>query len=296
MILCVGNAAISQATVTITKTIESQDKSWEQISATLGDILCVKLVVCNPYGGPVLVVDNLGSACTYMAETCKLDGISLTPAVHNNKISLPVGPGEHEITYKFQVVQVEAYNMYINCEACICDPDSNPESKDSIRIQLCRYPGLFKWLWCSSHDPMALPLGENIVWVMDICVRNEFCFTMKDLVVTDNLAAEFEVDEWWWEVDDWWPTADMKMKIRTKGNSKKVTWTWTIGDLDPSQKSPLLKFLISTDLNPAGKQEFTSPGCYELNSGVVIKFKDPMTGNQLSAHTGPVFAVNVGTP
>ena len=47
-----------------------------------------------------------------------------------------------------------------------------------------------------------------------------------------------------------------------------------------------LIFEISTDLNPAGKQEYTSPGCYELNSGAVLKFT--YNGKKYSAHTLPI--------
>ena len=43
-----------------------------------------------------------------------------------------------------------------------------------------------------------------------------------------------------------------------------------------------------SDRNPAGKQEFTSSGVYEFNSGVVLKFKDAR-GKQQSFETGSVW-------
>lgn len=76
MILCIGNAAMGQSDpATITKTIGG----LHVISVELGEKLCVMLEVNNPYDEPVLVVDNLGSTLKYMAGTCTLDGVSLTP-------------------------------------------------------------------------------------------------------------------------------------------------------------------------------------------------------------------------
>ena len=121
---------------------------------------------------------------------------------------------------------------------------------------------------------------------MEIRVVNTFPFTIQDVVVKDNLAAELEVDGCLAETGE--------VVLKTRGKSAKVKLTWNIGDLSPGSGASLW-LTVSTDLNPSGKQEFTSPGCYELNSGSVVKFKDPLTGNQLSAHTGPVY-VHVGTP
>jgi len=246
----------------------------------------VKLVVDNPYDGPILVVDKLNSAFTYMDGSCTLDGVCMEPMVNSNKISFLVEPGCHEITFTVQVVQVEAYNIYINNVAEVYDPDCNVDGEDSVIIMLCRYK-IHKWLCSHTHpDIMPLPLGEKIGWLMEICVENTFLFTIQDVIVKNNLAAELEVDEHVVETG--------KVVMKTKGKSQKVKLKWTIGDLSPGSVSSLW-FYVSTDLNPVSKQEFTSPGCYELNSGSVVKFKDPLTGNQLSAHTGSVY-VFVGTP
>lgn len=293
VILCIGNAAPCQSIedgepvlediqATITKTVEGR----EQISAYLGDILCVKLVVENPYDVPILVVENLNNAFTYMNGSCMLDSTCVEPMANGNKLSFLIEPGCHEINFTFQVVQVEAYNMYISNVAEVCDPDCNVDDEDSVIIKLCRY-NIHKWLWSHTHPGiMPLPLGEEIGWLMEIRVVNTFPFTIQDVVVTDNLAAELEVDGYLAE------TGEVVMK--TQGKSEKVKLTWTIGDLSPVSGASLW-LTVSTDLNPSGKQEFTSPGCYELNSGSVVKFIDSLTGNQLSAHTGSVHVYVVGT-
>jgi len=286
MILCIGNAALGQITepvmddiqATITKTVQDS----EEISAYLGDILCVKLVVDNPYCGPVLVVDNLNSAFTYMDESCTLNGVCMKPMVNGSKISFLVEPGCHEINFTCQVVQVEAHNIYISNVAEVHDPDCNVDDEDSVIIKVCRYK-IHKWL-CSYTHPgiMPLPMREEIGWIMEIYVVNTFPFTIQNVVITDNLAAELKLD--------YYLPATTDVVTKTQGKSKKVKLKWTIGDLSPGS-SASLKLYVSTDLNPSGKQEFTSPGCYELNSGSVVKFIDSLTGNQLSAHTGSVKVV-----
>ncbi len=115
--------------------------------------------------------------------------------------------------------------------------------------------------------------------------------------VSANHPAEFDIDEsecpiapfgfddisgWGGEVTSW-----------TKGRSEKAFLAWFNID-SPSYTGSwpdtwaAIDFLIFTDLNPGGRQVFTSPGCTDINSGSVLKFTDPYTGNRLSAETGSI--------
>ena len=300
MILCVSDVALSQVgPATITKTVGVPP--LHMITVELGEKLCVKLEVNNPYSNPVLVDDNLGSALKYIAGTCMLDGASLMPTHSGNMISFLVEPGEHVITYEFQVVQVEASNTYIKNVAQVHNLEYNVEGEDALQITLSPYGGFFKWLSCRSYSDYpdylpALPLGEDIVFVMEVNIRNYFDFTMQSVEVRDDLPAEFEIDECWCETG--------KLAVTTKkGKAQKVSWTWAIGDLPPTAPPPheddeddgddgvSSKIWLSTALNPAGKQHFISPGEYDVAKAVVIKFTDPSTGNQLRANTGSVKVV-----
>jgi hypothetical protein len=60
------------------------------------------------------------------------------------------------------------------------------------------------------------------------------------------------------------------IRIFWTGNSCKVHFMWTIGDMT-ADETEVIYLVISTDLNPGGKQEFTSPGTYFLNSGATVK-------------------------
>jgi hypothetical protein len=54
------------------------------------------------------------------------------------------------------------------------------------------------------------------------------------------------------------------------GKSCKAHFEWIIGSMKENE-TKLAYIVISTDINPGGKQEFTSPGIYCLNSGATVK-------------------------
>jgi hypothetical protein len=54
------------------------------------------------------------------------------------------------------------------------------------------------------------------------------------------------------------------------GNSLKAHFMWRIGRMEAGESRTIF-LVISSDHNPGGKQEFTSPGEYLLNSGAVVK-------------------------
>ena len=63
-------------------------------------------------------------------------------------------------------------------------------------------------------------------------------------------------------------------KIMWTGNSCKVHFNWTIGPMEEGEIKEMY-LVISTDKNPAGHQEFTSPGITFLNSGATAKILSP---------------------
>lgn len=54
------------------------------------------------------------------------------------------------------------------------------------------------------------------------------------------------------------------------GNSCKAHFQWNIGPMD-AEETRTIYLVVSTDLNPAGHQEFTSTGITYLNSGATVK-------------------------
>lgn len=110
-------------------------------------------------------------------------------------------------------------------------------------------------------------VGENVVVLIAIAIRHTWTWSTEDwtdVVVTDRLAAE-------WEIDSIDHVGKGTVSWYTTGKSEKVHLTWYIGTLSPGELV-WLNFTISTDLNPAGRQEYTTQGVYELNSGPVLKW------------------------
>ncbi len=78
--------------------------------------------------------------------------------------------------------------------------------------------------------------------------------------------------------------------LTTQGNSNKEFLKWEVGTLGPGGTANLV-LMAQTDLNPAGHQEYTSPGTYEFNSGAVLKFL--VDGKQTSFETGSIMVTVV---
>lgn len=76
--------------------------------------------------------------------------------------------------------------------------------------------------------------------------------------------------------------------IMWTGNSVKVHFMWEIGAMEAGETETIW-LVVSTDTNPAGHQEYTSPGCYALNSGATVKAILARTGRQFSAETPSIW-------
>lgn len=76
--------------------------------------------------------------------------------------------------------------------------------------------------------------------------------------------------------------------IMWTGNSVKVHFMWEVGSMSAGETRKIW-LVVSTDTNPAGHQEYTSPGCYALNSGATVKAILASTGKQFSAETPSIW-------
>lgn len=110
-----------------------------------------------------------------------------------------------------------------------------------------------------------IEVGERIEFDIVIHTENYWEQTAENVRLYDRFGAELEVVSWYAE-----GTYDNDPEFTTKGNSHKVFLFWDIGTHEPGENATLY-LTMATDLNPAGRQEYTSPGTYELNSGAVVK-------------------------
>ncbi len=134
-----------------------------------------------------------------------------------------------------------------------------------------------------AQETLTIKEKTETQWAVVIDIVNTFSYTMEDVVITDRFGAEIEIDE-----PFPFSITHGTVSYSTKGKSEKVFLTWNIGDLLPNETARLI-LLVSTDLNPASKQEYSSPGVYELNSGATLKFIDPEQDVQLSAVTDSIY-------
>jgi hypothetical protein len=145
------------------------------------------------------------------------------------------------------------------------------------------------WACCEWKKPpytVSTTVGADPHWQMRITIAlpSYWGGPITDVTVKDRFGAEIEIDSLGAPThgDAWWDHGPGKGKKK----SGKVFLTWEIDELSPGETA-VLEFTISPGLNGAGKQCYTSCGCYELNSGAVLKFM--YGGKQYSVYSGPFY-------
>ena len=272
----------------------SADEAW------LGDHITTTLEVATATA--VTVVDTLPAELRYIPGTFMVDGVSATPTVVGQTISYPLTqPCAYTITFDAQVTSVEATLETVTNEATAGDASASAE------LAINPYEGFEKGFEIKYEDTMddVVEVGELVQWDMTITVPNNFAWAISNATLSDRLGGELgmagdevdnNLDEF--ELIDEGAVGDLgsaynkipgtaALDIKVRGKANKVQFKITGIDILSSESAEFL-LGIFTDKNPAGKQCYTSDGTYELNSGAVLKFIDPETGFQLSAHTPPI--------
>ena len=251
-------------------------------AAWLGDTVTYEITTWVPDGmGGGSVTDEIPDCLSYLIGTFTVLQGDVTNIKTNKEISYDVGEGETIIAFDtlYDSAPGDPEGEVVTNIASLEVRDTTYESPP-VTFTARKYCNFNKYV-TNMRDlgdgDLIIEVGEEIVWDFTITLYNSYSWTMKDVIVWDRFGAEIEVDE------EIFVEPDTTLKLTTKGKSEKVFLKWIIGDI-PSGATVTLKLLISTDLNPSGKQEYTSPGDYLLNSGGVMKFKNP-DDIQLSGHT-----------
>lgn len=112
---------------------------------------------------------------------------------------------------------------------------------------------------------------------------------MNGIVVNDSFGAELDIKS---SDHIYAPGVNPgKLDINFQGTMNKYSFTWYDFVLKPGEWAELI-FEVETGLNPAGKQEYTACGLYDLNSGGILRY---ITDNNpgYSERKGYVFKVDV---
>jgi len=131
-----------------------------------------------------------------------------------------------------------------------------------------------KWI-CGAGT--SIPMGSPVTWWIHFEITAYSA--MEQVVVTDNLGGELGI------VLPEYLITQGHTHVTYFGATQKVHLLWDVGNLNPGDHVELI-IEIYTDLNPGGQQEYTSPGCYALNSGATLKFY--YNGVKYSATTDPI--------
>ncbi len=121
-------------------------------------------------------------------------------------------------------------------------------------------------------------------WVLQITVANTGDSDVLDVVVHDVLPAELEL------IDFTITTGVLIYGPNGVGQVGSTSLTWNIGTM-AADEIHTLELVISTKPNPAGKQEFTSPGTYSLNDGAWVSGNDAITGEGSLVGPTPMITV-----
>lgn len=132
-----------------------------------------------------------------------------------------------------------------------------------------------------------VPVGEVASCRMTITVLNTHPVEIRGVTVSDNFGAEVAVTGI--------TVSQGNFSTFLTGASQKVHLDWNVGTV-PAGGSAVLECIATTKLNPSGRQEYTSPGVYQLNSGAKLIYT-PLGGSRCSADSGviQVTAVSAGT-
>ena len=282
------------------------DKELSQSEASLGDYITVTLNVTDGVAGQK-VVDTLPDPLKYINGTLNVTGGNATCVTSEGEINCTLAENAtYTITFDVQVTSTEAGNITVTNNATV--PVANISA--SAELLITPYEGFTKKVVnCTEADAYNVTIETDVDWWVELEVLNvpgDNITTMEDVVVKDRLGGDLEL----LEVNGAPVTQPANKKdsdtignvtVMWTGKTLKAHITWDVGDLDEGD-SANVTLLVSTDMNPGhgngknlkfpdGHQEYTEAGEHDLNSGAVLKFTDPDTGFQLSAHTPPITVV-----
>jgi PKD repeat protein len=182
--------------------------------------------------------------------------------------------GNYQIHYPNDGEQVLTGKYYIYPYPGKCEP---------AEIEIIERPGLIIEKEKIS-GPDEIPTHTYHEWELKITVSGASpTKSYENVVVYDVLPAELTLLEF--ELSQGTLTETKK----GKGKMGATHLLWDVGNLE-NEAELIIK--IATRKNPAGKQEFTSPGTYFLNEGAWLKYFDNSTQENIEkGPTDPILVI-----
>jgi PKD repeat protein len=160
----------------------------------------------------------------------------------------------------------------------VTDNDGARASDTALAVFVAPPSGKLELSKVKLSGPDSVPMFTRASWEMRIDVWNSGAVALADVAVTDTVPGEYGIVAMSYNAGS--------VSTRTTGKATHIDWS--VGELGPGASASLW-FTVATKLNPAGKQEFTSPGTYVLNPGASATAIDAATGSEVS--DGPTPAI-----
>jgi uncharacterized repeat protein (TIGR01451 family) len=129
-------------------------------------------------------------------------------------------------------------------------------SEDEIDVLASSFT-IRKTLTSASGTGSEIDTGEQWTFNMQVEVENNGPLALSNLMVKDPLPGDLQLDSSPYCASGLTPSGITTATAEAFGATNKCTITWEIGDLGGSE-SAQLGIAASTDLNPKGKQEYTT--------------------------------------
>lgn len=137
--------------------------------------------------------------------------------------------------------------------------------------------------------PRVVTTGTRAEWMFYFVVKNTSDEVMHDVVLADRFGAELDGADLY-DVSFTYTSPGWTFEQSTNTAGTQDRFRWWIDELAPLERG-LLVLTVSTKTNPAGKQEYTEPGTYTLNSGAVLKWTDSSGGHSETSEPIEITAV-----
>ena len=199
----------------------------------------------------------------------------------------------------------------------LMSPGGNPGGEGASCLRICKVAYCIddsEDLRFSKNPPYYV--GEKYYWWIRITVSADA--NVSDVVVYDRLGGEFMIEGvsfvaiekpgpynytfeygayesgggvsvtdgasvWTGSLDETGVTFDGFVVYWT-AFTLMANFEWDVGSMDEGDVEEVY-LTVSTDTDPGGRQEFTSPGTYFLNSGATVEGIVESTGKQISAES-----------
>jgi hypothetical protein len=241
------------------------------------------------------LTDDLPNEFSFVFHSATINGLPNDPVVNeimvppkHQQLEFDLGNGDQNITYEVRINRAYATDTMVSNEVTVeiqlpYFPSLSLGVSDDLIILVYEGPTLSK----VADGPEVVIVGTNVSWEFTFIVKNNFDYAMVEAVLKDHFGAEldFITDSVMCNL-----VTDQEVTY-SNGKMKQVRLEWSIDQVAEGEAF-MLQITVYTKLNPAGHQEYTSPGCYALNSGATLKWLDDR-GKKHSLETGSIWVIAV---